>query len=150
MTVDDLAAKLNKNRATVYRYESDDIENLPISVIVPLARALKVHPAYIMGWEAGQDDVQALLAYLADESANGCFEAEDAMYNAFGTEREKLGIHVVKDRFAVLFYKAYESRDSAGLTMEIIQTLRDLSEDELLSVAGMLRGFVNRKDILDE
>lgn len=30
MSVDEVAAKLGKNRATVYRYESNDIENLPV------------------------------------------------------------------------------------------------------------------------
>ena len=35
MSVDELAARLGKNRATVYRYESDDIENFPISIIGP-------------------------------------------------------------------------------------------------------------------
>ena len=29
LSVDDVAEKLGKNRATIYRYESDDIENLP-------------------------------------------------------------------------------------------------------------------------
>lgn len=50
MSVDELAARLGKNRATVYRYESDDIENFPISIIGPLAEALQVSPAYLMGW----------------------------------------------------------------------------------------------------
>lgn len=51
LSVDELAEKLGKNRATVYRYESDDIENFPISVIGPLALALQISPAYLMGWE---------------------------------------------------------------------------------------------------
>lgn len=51
MTVDELAQKLSKNRATIYRYESDEIENLPTSILVPLAQALKTTPAYLMGWE---------------------------------------------------------------------------------------------------
>lgn len=50
MSVDDLAARLGKNRATVYRYESDDIENFPISIIGSLSDALGVSPAYLMGW----------------------------------------------------------------------------------------------------
>ena len=51
LTVDEVAEKLGKNRATVYRYESEDIENLPITVLDPLAKVLKVSPAYLMGWE---------------------------------------------------------------------------------------------------
>lgn len=50
LSVDELANRLGKNRATVYRYESDDIENFPISVIAPLAEALQTSPAYLMGW----------------------------------------------------------------------------------------------------
>lgn len=51
LTVDQLAEKLGKNRATVYRYENNDIENLPITILEPLALALNSTPAYIMGWE---------------------------------------------------------------------------------------------------
>jgi len=55
MSADDLAEKLGKNRATIYRYESSEIENMPIDIIEPLARALKVTPAYLMGWETEKD-----------------------------------------------------------------------------------------------
>ena len=51
MSIDDLAAKLGKNRATIYRYERGDIENLPLDVLEPLANALETTPAYLMGWE---------------------------------------------------------------------------------------------------
>ena len=49
MTVDELSQKLNKNRATIYRYESDEIENLPTSILVPLAQALKTTPRLFNG-----------------------------------------------------------------------------------------------------
>lgn len=51
MSVDDLASKLGKNRATIYRYERGDIENLPLDVLEPLANALETTPGYLMGWE---------------------------------------------------------------------------------------------------
>lgn len=51
LTVEELADRLGKNRATVYRYESDAIENLPITVIEPLAAVLDCTPGYLMGWE---------------------------------------------------------------------------------------------------
>ena len=50
MSADDLAEKLGKNRATIYRYEGDEIENFPVSIIEPLAAALLTTPAYLMGW----------------------------------------------------------------------------------------------------
>ena len=51
MSADDLAKKINKNRATVYRYESEYIEKLPTTILIPLAEALHTTPAYLMGWE---------------------------------------------------------------------------------------------------
>lgn len=51
MTVDELANKLGKNRATIYRYESAEIENLPLTILEPLAKALYVTPSYLMGWD---------------------------------------------------------------------------------------------------
>lgn len=57
MSVDELAAKIGKNRATVYRYESNDIEDLPTSVLEPLSKALCTTPSYLMGWEKKPSDI---------------------------------------------------------------------------------------------
>ena len=38
-----------KNRATVYRYENGDIENLPVGILEPLASALGTSEAYLIG-----------------------------------------------------------------------------------------------------
>lgn len=51
ISVDELAKRLNKNRTTVYRYEKGDIENLPMDILGPLAKALNTTPAYLMGWD---------------------------------------------------------------------------------------------------
>lgn len=51
LSVEELAKRIDKNRATVYRYENHDIENLPITILGPLARALDTTPADLMGWE---------------------------------------------------------------------------------------------------
>lgn len=50
LSVDEVAASLNKNRATIYRYESDYIKDLPITVLEPLADVLETTPADLMGW----------------------------------------------------------------------------------------------------
>lgn len=52
LTVDQLADKIGKNRATVYRYESNEIEKFPLDILYPLADALRTTPAYLMGWES--------------------------------------------------------------------------------------------------
>ena len=51
LSVDELAELLGKNRATIYIYESNEIEKLPTTVLEPLAKALHTTPAYLMGWE---------------------------------------------------------------------------------------------------
>lgn len=51
LSVDDVARMLGKNRTTIYRYESDEIENLPLTILEPLAKVLRVTPSYLMGWE---------------------------------------------------------------------------------------------------
>lgn len=55
ISVDELAKKLGKHRATIYRYESDEIHTMPTNVLEPLAAALHTTPAALMGWEDIQD-----------------------------------------------------------------------------------------------
>jgi transcriptional regulator with XRE-family HTH domain len=51
LSVDDLANILKKSRATVYRYESNDIENMSIKILEPLAKALDTTQVYLLGIE---------------------------------------------------------------------------------------------------
>lgn len=64
LSVGELAERLNKNRATIYRYENGEIEDMPITVLEPLAKALNTTPAYIMGWEEEPLDFESLLNAL--------------------------------------------------------------------------------------
>lgn len=72
MTVDELASLINKNRATVYRYEKGDIESLPTTVLKPLAKALKTTPEYLMGWEEDDNlgDYEENIEYLSKNYPN--------------------------------------------------------------------------------
>lgn len=63
LSVDQLAEMLGKNRATVYRYESDDIENMPLTVLEPLAKALKVKPSYLMGWDESENEFESIASH---------------------------------------------------------------------------------------
>ena len=51
LSVDDLANRLQKNRATVYRYESSYIKSYSPDVMEALAKALETTPAYFYGYE---------------------------------------------------------------------------------------------------
>ena len=64
LTADELAKKIGKSRATIYRYENGDIENMPTPVLEPLARALETTPADLMGWTA--EDIADAMADLTD------------------------------------------------------------------------------------
>lgn len=51
LTVDELAERIGRNRATVYRYENDFIKDMPLNAIGTIAIVLHTSPAYLMGWE---------------------------------------------------------------------------------------------------
>lgn len=55
MSADKLGEILGKDRSTIYRYEKGDIENLPLDILEPIAKALNTTPAHLMGWK---DDVK--------------------------------------------------------------------------------------------
>ena len=50
-SVEDVAHQLGKHRATIYRYESHEIEKLPTDVLEPLSVVLRTTPAYLLGIE---------------------------------------------------------------------------------------------------
>lgn len=50
LSADNVADALGVSRATIYRYESADIEKLPTTIIEPLSKILRCSPAYLMGW----------------------------------------------------------------------------------------------------
>ncbi len=49
ISADDLAKRINKSRATIYRYENGEIENAPYTILEPLAIALDTTPGYLLG-----------------------------------------------------------------------------------------------------
>ena len=75
MSVDELAARMGKNRATVYRYEKGDIENMPVNVLEPLAEVLQTTPAYLMGWTPDDYDWERDLDHRLDSVYGPRWEA---------------------------------------------------------------------------
>ncbi len=61
-----IADALKVSRATVYRYESNEIKKLPIDTLAPLAKILKTTPAYLMGWEYDYSQFSANAKQLVD------------------------------------------------------------------------------------
>lgn len=60
LTLDDVAEALGVNKSTVLRYETKEIEKLPINVIDPLSKILKVSREYLMGWVDDPEDYEEI------------------------------------------------------------------------------------------
>src|SRR5699024_10578037 len=63
LSADKVAELLGKNRATVYRYESDEIEDMSVNIISDIARILKIDPGYLMGWKESKEDLVSKNSY---------------------------------------------------------------------------------------
>lgn len=55
LSAEEVAHALHVSRATIYRYESKEIEKLPTNIIEPLAKVLKCSVSYLMGWDEMDD-----------------------------------------------------------------------------------------------
>lgn len=102
ISVDELAKKLNKNRTTVYRYEKGDIENLPMDILGPLAKALDTTPAYLMGWDSKPvSAINTITDYYrlsVEDLAEGTLESEDNVrIERFKVWAKKFGEYVFTD-----------------------------------------------------
>lgn len=58
MTMLQLAEKIGVREATVSRYESGTIKNLPQSRLVAIAKALGVDSNYLMDWDGPEPELQ--------------------------------------------------------------------------------------------
>lgn len=56
ISADELAARLGKDRSTIYRYENGEIENLPLDMLEPIASALDMEPKELMGWDQDKQE----------------------------------------------------------------------------------------------
>lgn len=64
LSVDELANKLGKNRATIYRYENGDIENFPTTILEPLSKILGTTPAFLIGIEDNLNENTDFIAQM--------------------------------------------------------------------------------------
>lgn len=51
LTLREVAEKLGVSESLISRYESNDVKNMGIDKLIPLAKVLNTTPAYLMGWE---------------------------------------------------------------------------------------------------
>lgn len=87
MSAEELGKKLGKDRATIYRYEKGDIENLPLDILTPLAEALETTPQYLMGWEKIQKDNEVLVDLIVRLRSDDNFRAAVLALNEFDSAK---------------------------------------------------------------
>lgn len=51
MSAEYVAGRIGVSPSTVYRYENGEIDKLPLSNLVPIAKVLCTTPVYLMGWD---------------------------------------------------------------------------------------------------
>lgn len=51
LTLKDVAEKLGVSESLISRYESNDVKNMGIDKLIPLAKVLNTTPGYLMGWD---------------------------------------------------------------------------------------------------
>ena len=70
LSADQVAEREGVNRATIYRYESDEIKNMGTETLVPLAKALRTDPAWLLTGDEDfpdPDDLAASVERLFNE-----------------------------------------------------------------------------------
>ena len=118
-TADALAKLLNKNRATIYRYENGDIENMPIDVLEPLAKALNTTPAYLMGW---QEPHQPNESIISDQAEGYYVDPETAEFAEYLRTRPEMRILFSASRGI--------SKEDMEETVKYIEAISSTGEDE--------------------
>lgn len=149
ISADELAKRLGKNRATIYRYESNDIENFPVNVLEPLAKALDVTPAYLMGWIGDEYGDSDFLYSLSLDIKSGRLKAEEDMYKAFGDDHSVSSIRIQGKKTVLLHYHPFDDKNSATVISDIITMLEKVNHEDLKAIRGMIIGYLNRQSYGD-
>lgn len=71
MSVEQLAEKIGKSRTTVWRYENGNIEEMPYTILIPIAKALNVSPTVLLGID--EENYSSLLDNLNEYIKDNLF-----------------------------------------------------------------------------
>lgn len=121
MTMEELGKVIGVRRATISRYESGIITDIPPSGIAAISRALDVTPSYLMGWDSQSDihDVGSILQQRRKELGISV----DTLAKKLGMERSTL-------------YR-YESGDTGKIPFGVVILLSDALSISLDELAGI-------------
>ena len=120
LTIEDLVEATGKNKATLYRYENGDIENIPLDILRPLAECLNVPVTYFV------DDTND---YKQTSLGSRLKEARKAK----GLTQEDLGNLLGIQKSAVAKYENGRIVNLKQSTLKKISEFFDIPIDELMS-----------------
>jgi len=88
LTLKQVAEKLGVSESLISRYESNDVKNMGIDKIIPLAKVLDTTPAFLMGWEDKKEEKSNLNIDTAttDYIMIPLYESISAGYGASNSE----------------------------------------------------------------
>lgn len=66
LTLQELGAKVGLSHASLSKYESGNVSNIPINRISDIAKALDVDPGYLMGWNKGESPQARIINRLIE------------------------------------------------------------------------------------
>ena len=94
MTLEELGEKVGVGKATIKKYESGVITNIPSDKIEALAEALGTTPSYIMGWASPNPDkmISALSQHVYNEKHRQLHDLVDRI----PSDKEALAIRVLQ------------------------------------------------------
>lgn len=116
MSADELAARIGKDRATIFRYEKGDIENMPLSVIYDLAKVLHVSPGFLMGWERDNMPVSEKFRKAVSAELSTYDTADIQAATEEGADISFLN-KLIEGQSPVLLDDAYQAADELGTTV---------------------------------
>ncbi len=146
MSVDDLAAKLRKNRATIYRYENDMIE-MPASLLKPLAEILDTTPGDLMDWGdimVSEIEHQEKMCELLPQIRDGLsIEGERQKYLLFKVPAVGGRLEIDFHSLLLTLYQINQSGQASKMRTvrvlgELVSSLDARSQEHLISYAEFL------------
>ena len=126
MSADELAARIGRNRATIFRYENGEIENMPMALLQPIAETLQVSISYLMGLE-NEETEQA-----SNTKHNSLGLKIKNARKAKGLTQEELGILLGVEKSAVAKYENGRVVNLKHDTLIKLSDILDLSPSDLV------------------
>ena len=126
LTLEDVARALGVGKATIHKYETDKIRNIPSDKLKLLARVLQTTPEYLIGW---QNQMIKNACSFYDQK----IDIENAGYHLEAVPNGKQSYYLNEDA-AKAAEELYERDDLRVL----FDAARDVSEEDIRYVATLL------------